>query len=395
MRRGVQDVRRRLERPAGHPTSALRAMDGHVLEQAGTSRPGPRRAAPGHRQEAGEPMPSDERIFSLRLPHALAARLEQAKAGFGHGELSMGEVTRRLLAQRLEQLEQHAARRQARDTLQDMLAKWRGAMRWTPAEWQVLVAYATQAYLQAIRQGRSVVDRAVLSAVMQASETFRTAASPGTTGAPADTAGRVHVWAAVPPHPTPDLGVAVCQQLATVLHAVPPAVLSQCQAQLTAVHAPLLQLAMRGYWSVVGTPVLETPAREATLACFPLTQTCTAFGHCLPLLAGPHLRVVLTCTGLPLALALRTAVDWLNLVTLVEYAHTATAEGGTVRTALGRLSWAAPVQGPRQYQMTLDRWQLTLSGADFAGLAALVQQAMAQPDLRRHLEDLSYMYGRL
>jgi hypothetical protein len=37
------------------------------------------------------------RVLSLRMPSALAARLERAKAAFGPGELSTGEVARRLL----------------------------------------------------------------------------------------------------------------------------------------------------------------------------------------------------------------------------------------------------------------------------------------------------------
>ncbi len=113
-------------------------------------------------------MPEHYRIFSLRLPHPLAARLEQAKAVFGRGELSTGETARRLLEQRLNQIEQHGERGQARQTLRDLLAKWRGAQAWTPAEWRVLTDYATETYAQAVRHGRSMVDRACLVALVHA-----------------------------------------------------------------------------------------------------------------------------------------------------------------------------------------------------------------------------------
>src|SRR5262249_44319889 len=131
MTRAVHRLRRTRARPEEDPAPALRATNGRVPRQSGTSHLGTRGAAPGHRQEDGGPMPPDYRIFSLRMLHALAARLERAKTGFGHGELSTGEVARRLLEQRLDQLAQQEAHGQARHTLWEMVAKWRAALGWT------------------------------------------------------------------------------------------------------------------------------------------------------------------------------------------------------------------------------------------------------------------------
>jgi hypothetical protein len=179
------------------------------------------------------------RVFSLRMPSALAARLERAKAIFGHGELSTGEVARRLLEQRLEQWEHQEAHAQARETLRHMVAKARATLVWTPAEWHCLTHYATEAYRHASRQGRSVVDRTLLLAVMQACAALRPHGQMGTltcqrgqgqdTGPPqaapdgiTDLLDGTQAWAPVPPQPTPEMGVAVCQQLAALVHAVPP-----------------------------------------------------------------------------------------------------------------------------------------------------------------------------
>jgi hypothetical protein len=74
-------------------------------------------------------MLTDSRIFSLRQPHALAARLERAKAVFGHSERSTGEVARRLFEQRLDQQAQQEAQQQARQTLRDLLGRHRSAPR--------------------------------------------------------------------------------------------------------------------------------------------------------------------------------------------------------------------------------------------------------------------------
>jgi hypothetical protein len=151
---------------------------------------------------------------------------------------------------------------------------------------------------------------------------------------------------------------------------------------------------VRGSWYATGASLCDPPKTGEAPACFPLRATCTAFGRCLPLWTGPHLSVVLALTARPLELALRTAVEWLDLVILVACTHEA-AVAGTVRTQLGTLSWSGSLAGPRLYQLTLGRWQLLLSAEDFAGLAALVEQAMAQPDLRLALEQLALVYGRL
>jgi hypothetical protein len=286
-----------------------------------------------------------------------------------------------------------------------MLAKGRGGLVWTPMEWQILTDYATQAYRQAMHHGRSVVDRDVLIAVMQACEALRTAASQraappaacasdGVAGDLEEPPGWTTGWTTVPPALTPEMGMAVCRQLAALVHDVPPEALPQCQARLAAEQATLLQLALRGYWYTTEVSILDAPEAEGPPACFPLTSTRTAFGRCLPLLAGHRLSMVLALTALPLDLALRTAVDWLDLVTLVECTQAA-AMAGTVRTPLGTLTWTGSHDGPRLYHLTIERWQLTVSAEDFAGLAALVQQAMAQPDLRLHLERLAFVYGRI
>jgi hypothetical protein len=141
-------------------------------------------------------------------------------------------------------------------------------------------------------------------------------------------------------------------------------------------------------------PLCAPSATAEAPACFPLRVTCTAFGRCLPLWAGPHLSVVLALTARPLELALRTVVEWLDLVTLVECTQAA-AVAGTVRTQLGTLAWTGSHAGPRVYHLTFERWQLLLSAEDFAGLTALVQQATAQPDLQLALEQLAWVYGRI
>jgi hypothetical protein len=153
---------------------------------------------------------------------------------------------------------------------------------------------------------------------------------------------------ALPHHPTPEMGAAVCRQLAALVHAVPLDALPHCQAQLAAVQASLLHLAVRGYWYATRASLCEPPKTGEAPACFPLRVTCTAFGRCLPLWAGPHLSVVLALTARPLELALRTVVEWLDLVTLVACTHEA-AVAGTVRTQLGTLSWSGSHHGPRLY----------------------------------------------
>jgi hypothetical protein len=71
------------------------------------------------------------------------------------------------------------------------------------------------------------------------------------------------------------------------------------------------------------------------------------------LLAGHRLSLVLALTTAPLAMALRTYVDWLDLVTLVEHVQPTRGAVGTGRTLLGTLAWAALDHGLRAYQLTL------------------------------------------
>jgi hypothetical protein len=113
------------------------------------------------------------------------------------------------------------------------------------------------------------------------------------------------------------------------------------------------------------------------------------------LLAGHRLSLVLALTTAPLAIALRTYVDWLDLGTLVEHAQATREAVGTVRTPLGMLAWAALDHGTRAYQLTLRQVRLTLRPEDCAGLAALLQAVQAQPALCPHLAQLAYIYGRL
>ena len=78
-----------------------------------------------------------------------------------------------------------------------------------------------------------------------------------------------------------------------------------------------------------------------------------AAGRCMLLLAGHRLSLVLALTTAPLAIALRTYVDWLDLGTLVEHAQATREAVGTVCTPLGMFAWAALDHGPRAYQLTL------------------------------------------
>ena len=352
------------------------------------------------------------RIFSLRLPHALAERLGRAKAVFGSGELSTGETARRLLEQRLDQLERHAARRTARQTLRDLRATWPGAPAWTPAQWHCLAAYATQAYAHALRHGRSVVDRPLLLALWQgvealgarsqrrppapqeAPEQVLRPAGGGPSGT-ADTPGWGTAGAVVPPVPTPEMGYAVCRQLAAVVREASGRALAPCQAGWAPFLAALLQLALRGYWYTAGASILDTPGVEEVPACFPLTDISTAAGRCVPHVAGHRLSLVLALTTPSLEVAVRTYVDWLDLVMLVESAQATGEEVGTVRTPLGTLTWAAPDHGSRMYQLTLGQVRLTLRLEDFRGLVALLQAVQAQPALRSYLVQLAYVYGRI
>src|ERR1051326_3401846 len=104
------------------------------------------------------------KIFSLRFPLALAERLERAKALFGSGELSTGEAARRLLEQRLDQVDTTAARRSARQTLLDCRAKWQGGQELTRGEWTRLADYGYRAYNHVALGERRYVDGRLLSA---------------------------------------------------------------------------------------------------------------------------------------------------------------------------------------------------------------------------------------
>jgi len=82
----------------------------------------------------------------MRFPLRLAERLERAKALFGSGEPSMGKAARRLLEQRLDQVDTDTQRRSARDTLLVIRGKWQGGQELTWAEWLCLADYGYRAY---------------------------------------------------------------------------------------------------------------------------------------------------------------------------------------------------------------------------------------------------------
>lgn len=354
------------------------------------------------------------KIFSLRLPLTLAERLEQAKALFGQGELSTGEAARRLLEQRLEQIEAAAARQRARETLLTCRAKWQGSQELTREEWTCLATYGAQAYDYVAQHARSFVDPTLLAATVQAGSALLHArqvsapdaseteveralrASLGRHGHPDLCSGLPDVLAALGPTPAPHLGAFASHNLEMLLRDAAGLPQIPLQATLAPSLEGLLLVAIRGCWYEEQTPLQPTGIEAASDSCFPLTPT-PDDGATLALQADAmHLRGTLVLSQTPRCwLALDTYVECTDLVALLAHVQAVREPSPAVRLGGVHFLWEPPEAGTQRALFTVGRVRVVLGDADVTALAAHVQEAWARHEVQEYLTRFACIYGRI
>lgn len=354
------------------------------------------------------------KIFSLRFPYALAERLERAKALFGSGELSTGEAARRLLEQRLDQVDTDAEHRRTRQTLLDIRAKWHGGQELTRAEWTCLADYGYRAYSYAALGARSLVDRTLLAANLQAFGALlqlRQVHAPeacdpeadryflgnlGWHGSP-DLATRLtDVLTTLGAAPDPNVGYFGSRNLYTTLRDDTWLAHVPLHAALAPYLEALLLVAIRGYWYEEQTPLRPEAPSDTSDFAFPLSSTHHARYTLAPRADAHQISVALELGQAPAFLmALDNYVEFTEFAELVTRARAADEPSGGLRLGGFDLMWDPQAAGARVYIITCGRFRFVLSAEEVMALDDLFREACAKPDVRAHLARLAFVYGRI
>ena len=228
-------------------------------------------------------MAQKDKLFSFRLTGALGESLSWARKIFGD-EITMGETARRLMEERVEQLQFleneriRVLQERPRQALLDIVAKWRNGEILIRSEWAFLAESCHQTY-ESVSHRREFIDRDLISANIRAfgaviylrnsvtQEKGRVEdgyylGNLGNRGSQ-DLCSRVdEVVSEMPAYPSTGWGIYGARNLEVALRDEPPIDTVALDAALRPFLSALIQVASRGYWYRHKTSILDSPNSE-------------------------------------------------------------------------------------------------------------------------------------
>ena len=365
-----------------------------------------------------EKLPKNK-YFSLRLSTSLAERIEQAKVYFGGG-ISTGETARRLMERGLNQIDQNhpdvlqSLQERPREALLAILSKRRDHIALTQAEWIFLAESVHQAY-RSVGEYRDGVARDLLVDILRAFKAVirlrkrqygklrgdqndhRYMSYFGHHGDDIEASVEGAI-ATLPAYPSP----AIAQEGSRILyHVLVDYELDRIDlhTDLEAYFEALSQVALRGYFIANGTALLEDPDPPRISAWFS-NQKPTEFkidDFVLKPVGLEHdLMARLSFNDFAWSMDLSSYVELTEFAQLVWTAAQSDEGRGAIRSDPFRISWHRRGDNRlRTYVIHDERASLTFSTERMSALSDVLTAAVSDPDIRVHMERLTFVYGRI
>lgn len=361
-------------------------------------------------------MANKDKLFSFRLSGALSEGLTWARTLFG-GEVTAGEVARRLMEERLDQLRSYERERQImlkerpRQTFLDILSKWRSGDVLVRAEWAFLAEFAHQAYESAYHR-RDVVNRDFLVAnfrafgevirlrntAIQVNSRIEDTYYLGNFGGrgSSDLLTRVEeVISELPKYPGVSWGSFGSRNLEVALRDEPLLDTVHLDIALRPYLSALLQLGLRGFWYNENSTVQD--AKDEHLATDYSLRPIKGEKFSLSPLGGAHkIGAALDLDGVvPGLIAFNNFVELTEFAELLDKALSS-EESSMVAKADG-FALYRPNTWDKQQRFMLEsgRFRLFFSTEDVVALKQLFDMAFEDPAMQGQLQRSAFAYGRI
>lgn len=353
-------------------------------------------------------MKSDNlRNFTVRFLESALRRVDTTAKPFYGGRLSTGEAIRRLAEERLEEIENSAPQESADKALLRMVALWRSGVPLKLADLRLLAEYAHKAY-DGCR--RAFVSKELLIANVSA---FRDAVRLATGGKAksiepeeqyflknlgtskdidAKTLSEyVDKWTALlAARPNPGQAEFASRNLYAYLRDEEFPNELQLSKTLAQYVPALLQVAIRGFWDLQGTPLIDRAQGSPSASASRLTNAIPAGNVTLvPWVRDDGMGASIQLTVQNCAVVVRNLVDLEDLVEITRLA----AQG--IETRGGTFEWLLVSEKPKLFMLSTDRAWWRLDAKDFESFAQCLDSLFREPSVAALAERLRYAYGRI
>ena len=350
-------------------------------------------------------MKSDNlRNFTVRFLESALHRVESTAKPFYGGRLSTGEAIRRLAEERLDEIESLGPRESAHEALLRLVGLWRSGVLLELGDLRFLAESANKAYQ---RSGRAFVSKELLMANVSA---FRDAVRLATggkaksiepeeqyflrnlgtsKGIDAKTLPEyVDKWIAlVSARPSPDQAEFASRNLYAYLRdALFPD--ETKLAKTLAQYVPaLLQVAVRGYWDLHGTPLIDrkqSPPPAPSRLASPISDSNVTL---VPWAREDGMGATIELKAQNCAVVVRNLVDLEDLAEITRLAGSGTEARG------GSFEWLLVSEKPKAFMLSTDRAWWRLDAKDFESFAECLDSLFREPPVVALVERLRYAYG--
>jgi hypothetical protein len=353
-------------------------------------------------------MKSDNlRNFTVRFLESALRRVESTAKPFYGGRLSTGEAIRRLAEERLDEIESSGSRESAHDALLRMVGLWRSGLPLVLGDLRFLAECAHEAYQ---RCRRAFVSKELLVANVSA---FRDAVRLATGGKTKSIEPEeryflgnlgtsknidaktlpefVDKWIALlSARPSPEQAEFASRNLYAYLRDEEFPDESKLAKTLAQYVPALLQVAIRGYWDLQGTPLIDRTQGSPPPAPARLTSSIPAGNVTLV----PWTREDGMGASIQLS-AQNCAVVVRNLVDLEDLAEITRLAGTGIEARGGSFEWLMVSEKPKAFMLSTDRAWWRLDAKDFESFAECLESLIREPSVAALVERLRYAYGRI
>jgi hypothetical protein len=347
------------------------------------------------------------RNFTIRFLESALRRVEATAKPFYGGRLSTGEAIRRLAEERLDEIESSGSRERADQTLLRMVGSWRSGVPLALADLRFLAECANQAYQ---RCRRPFVSKELLIANVSAFRDTVRLATGGKAksiepeehyflknlGTPKDIDAKtlseyVDKWIALlAARPNPGQAEFASRNLYAYLRDEEFPNELQLSKTLAQYVPALLQVAVRGYWDLQGTPLIDRAQGSLSASAARLTNAIPAGNVTLvPWVRDDGMGASIQLTVQNCAVVVRNLVDLEDLVEITRLA----AQG--IETRGGTFEWLLVSEKPKLFMLSTDRAWWRLDAKDFESFSQCLDSLFREPSVAALAERLRYAYGRI
>jgi hypothetical protein len=345
------------------------------------------------------------RNFTVRFLESALHRVESTAKPFYGGRLSTGEAIRRLAEERLDEIESSGPRESPHEALLRLVGLWRSGVLLELGDLRFLAESANKAYQ---RSGRAFVSKELLIANVSA---FRDAVRLATGGKAKSIEPEeqyflrnlgtskeidaktlpeyVDKWIAlVSARPSPDQAEFASRNLYAYLRDAEFPDETKLAKTLAQYVPALLQVAVRGYWDLHGTPLIDRkqspPPAPSRLSHIPAGNVTL-----VPWAREDGMGATIELKAQNCAVVVR------NLVDLEDLAEITRLAGGGTEARGGSFEWLLVSEKPKAFMLSTDRAWWRLDAKDFECFAECLDSLFREPPVVALVERLRYAYGRI